>query len=173
VLTEPAQPRPILLLRCSCPSLSLHRPNKEMRRETCPAHRPFCSLPLHPPKPTATTSTAQVPTPIGPPLPLFLLSRLPCLTMRTSLCPHMGTASSAVSWPPRPPHVCSRPTTPIGAASARRSAEPWCRSPPASPPAMTATPHYRRRRRPHRDRSHVASICFKCFRRFRGMLQCF
>jgi hypothetical protein len=57
-------------------------------------------------------------------LPLFLLHRLPCLTTRTPPCPHVGTASSAVSWPPRPPHLCSRSTTPIGATSARRSAEP-------------------------------------------------
>ena len=125
------------LLRCPHPSLSLHRPDKEMRRETSPAllcsaidgHRlsivhgvPFLSFP----KTYCCQLHTQAPTPTRPPLPLLLLYRPPRIMAQAPPRPRVGTASSGVSWPPRPPCVCSCscPTTPTGAAGVRRGVEP-------------------------------------------------
>jgi hypothetical protein len=124
-------------------------------------------------KPIATTSTAQASTPTGPPLPLLLLRRLPRLMLRAPPCPRVGTASSAVSWPPRLPCVCPCLTTPIGTAGTRRSAGSWHRRPMVSPPTTAAVSRFRWRRRPHQDMSHVARVFFKCLRCFRDMLQVF
>jgi hypothetical protein len=74
-----------------------------------------------------------------------------------------GTArahATAASWPPRSLCACSRPMTPTGAASSRRSAGPWRGSPSASPPATVVVPRCKCRRR--------YNACFKCtFQMFR------
>jgi hypothetical protein len=62
-----------------------------------------------------------------------------------------------------------RPMTPIGASRARRSAGPWCGSPPASPPATAAAPaadgggHTRIRCMLQVYISNALEVCCKCF----------
>jgi hypothetical protein len=92
-------------------------------RQSMFIHRPWCSLPLLAQKSIAATCIAQAPTSTGPPLPLLLLHRLPCLTVRAPPRSHVGTTSSTVNWPSRALRACL--TMPTGTTGTRRSARPW------------------------------------------------
>jgi hypothetical protein len=121
-------------------------------------HRPWCFLLFLPQNSIATTSTAQAPPPIGPPLLLLLLCRTLHLTAWAPPRPRLGIASSSTSKAPRPSHVCSRPSV--------EALRPHT-------PATAVTPRCRWRRRPYQDTPHVANISFKYFRCFKGTLQVF
>jgi hypothetical protein len=110
--------RDLPLLRSATParrrrSRTVHRPWRHRTSPSSPSPKPYRHH-LHRSSPTAT----------GPPSPPLQLRRRPRLTARGPPRPRVGTASSAGSWPPRPPRVFSLPTTPTGAADARRSAGP-------------------------------------------------
>jgi len=131
-----------------------------------PSSDPWCSLPLlpqknyrrhlhHPSPHTHRTSLGAAPAP-SPVLPNGMSTAAPTCGDR-----FLG------HW------LATEGATRVLAPDNANRAGPWRGTPLASPPATAAAIRYRRRRRPHRDASHAASICFKWFSYFRGTLQVF
>jgi len=175
---------PARLLLCAClffyyrisaqlPPLPQRRLDKERRRrqETCSLYsvrRRSPRLLLLRRSPRCSCSAARSAVDGHPSLLLFLLHRVaPLLPAAASALRPVSPDDASTAAPTGGDCSLGRQLASEAASQGEASA------PPTSPPAIAAAPRCRRRRRLHRDTMHVASIHFKCFRFFRGMLQAF